>query len=38
MDLYTDTAKTLALQRSGHDLDKEIMDAVKEAKKPQKQK
>jgi hypothetical protein len=38
MDLYTDTAKTIALQRSSYNLDKEIMDAVKEAKKPQKQK
>jgi len=38
IDLYSDTAKTLALQRSGDNLDKEIMDAVKEAKKAQKQK
>jgi hypothetical protein len=38
IDLYTDTAKTIAIQRSASNLDKEIMNAVKEAKKPEKQK
>jgi hypothetical protein len=38
IDLYKDTDATLALERSRNTLDKEIMDAVNEVKKQEKQK